>query len=103
MGNMICISALDRVLCDGCGKYYDDVYLIVMGDDFDRIWSYVFCVSCVTSMHMSYIWVMKDASRSMNVMVRGQNIQINAMLVWGQPINARKAPLYNLPDAAVQG
>jgi hypothetical protein len=100
---MIYTSAVDTVLCDGCGKFFDEVYLIVMGDYFDRVWSYVFCVSCVTSMHMSYMYVKENASRSMNVVVRGQNIQINDMLVWGKPINARTAPMYNLPDVATQG
>jgi len=100
---MIYVSALERVMCDGCGKFHDEVYLIVMGDYFDRVWSYVFCVSCVTSIHMSYMYVRENASRSMNVVVRGQNIQINDMLVWGKPINARTAPLYNLPDVATQG
>lgn len=103
IGNMIYRSALDNVMCDGCGKYHEEVYLIVMGDYFDQVWSYVFCVPCVTSMHMNYMWVMKDPSRSMNVVVRGQNIQINDMLVWGKPINARTAPLYPLPDVAIQG
>jgi hypothetical protein len=99
---MIYLSALEQVMCDGCGKFHDQTYLVVMGDYYDRVWSYVFCVNCVTVMHMNYTWVEDDPSRSMNVVVRGQNIQINDMLVWGQPINARNSTLYNLPDHAVQ-
>ena len=99
---MINVSAVDTVQCDGCGKFFNEVYLIVMGDYFDRVWSYVFCVSCVFSMHMSYMYVKENASRSMNVVVRGRNIQINDMLVWGKPINARNSTLYNLPDHAIQ-
>jgi hypothetical protein len=100
---MIYVNALERVMCDGCGKFHDEVYLIVMGDYFDRVWSYVFCVSCVTSMHMNYLWVMQHPSRGMNVVVRGQNLQINDMLVWGKPINAETASLYHLPDVATTG
>lgn len=100
---MIYVSALNSVMCDGDGKFHDEVYLIVMGDYFDRVWSYVFCVSCVTSMRMNYMWVREHPSRSMNVVVRGQNIQINDMLVWGKPINARNSTLFDLPDYGIQG
>lgn len=99
---MIYMSAADQVLCDCCGKFHDEVFLILMGDFFDRIWSYVFCKTCILKAHSDYMWMNKAPGRSMNVVVRGQNINVNEILVNGAPINAEHAPLYNLPDYAIQ-
>jgi hypothetical protein len=100
---MIYLSADDRVMCDGCGQWVDEVFLILMGDFFDRVWSYVFCKSCIMKAHKDYMWMIKAPGRSMNVVVRGQNLNVNEILVNGGPINAENAGLYNLPDYAIQG
>jgi hypothetical protein len=102
-GVVIHVTADDRVLCDGCGDCYNGVYLIVMGDYFDRIWSYVFCSTCVINIHNNWVWMQKDPTRSINVTVRGQNISVHDLLIWGEQIYASNAALYNLPDYAIQG
>jgi hypothetical protein len=100
---MIYLSADDRVMCDCCGKWGDEVFLILMGDFFDRIWSYAFCKPCIMKAHKDYMWMLEAPGRSMNVVVRGQNLNVNEILVNGGPINAENAALYNLPDYAIQG
>ena len=102
-GDVIHVTADDRVLCDGCGNPWNAVFLVVMGDYLDRVWSYVFCKSCIMKAHKDYMWMIKAPGRSMNVVVRGQNLNVNEILVNGGPINAENAGLYNLPDYAIQG
>jgi hypothetical protein len=100
---MITVSEYGTLMCDGCGKWYDSVHLVVMGDWLDRVWSYVFCVPCVMKIHTLYMTVRnRSIMTTMNVTVRGQNISVSEILVWEEKIDCGNFLLYDLPDTAIQ-
>jgi hypothetical protein len=52
-------------------------------------------------MHMNWVWMQENSARSMNVTVRGQNLNVNDMLIWGKPITVTNAHQFDIPDYAI--